>query len=248
MIGACTQSLILCAGALLIDPGRTTSRLRLWMLADLPDRAAPSGPRRSYLPWLAGFALGLLVIVVPGPPVPWWRAALASAVAVTGWVGTRWISRRRAGRRPRQFPLRLAASWDLLAACLRAGMPVPVAVRAVAADVPGAGAGALARTADLIALGGDPVEAWEPAVRCADTAALARVARRTARSGVAMASAVAALATEVRSTAADAAEARAQRVGVLVSGPLGLCFLPAFLCLGVVPVVIGLAGRLLSSW
>jgi hypothetical protein len=31
---------------------------------------------------------------------------------------------------------------------------------------------------------------------------------------------------------------------VLVAGPLGLCFLPAFLCLGIAPVIAGLVGRL----
>ncbi len=39
----------------------------------------------------------------------------------------------------------------------------------------------------------------------------------------------------------------AERAGVLIAGPLGLCFLPAFLCLGIVPVVLGLAGRLLGG-
>jgi hypothetical protein len=34
---------------------------------------------------------------------------------------------------------------------------------------------------------------------------------------------------------------------VLISGPLGLCFLPAFVCLGIVPVIAGLAGRVLGG-
>ena len=36
-------------------------------------------------------------------------------------------------------------------------------------------------------------------------------------------------------------------LGVMVAGPLGLCFLPAFVCLGVVPVVLGLAGDILPG-
>ncbi|MDQ3055153.1 MAG: type II secretion system protein F, partial [Actinomycetota bacterium] len=36
---------------------------------------------------------------------------------------------------------------------------------------------------------------------------------------------------------------RAQRAGVALMAPLGLCFLPAFVCLGVVPVVVGIASR-----
>jgi pilus assembly protein TadC len=34
---------------------------------------------------------------------------------------------------------------------------------------------------------------------------------------------------------------RAHRAGVQVLGPLGACFLPAFLCLGIVPAVVGIA-------
>jgi pilus assembly protein TadC len=37
-----------------------------------------------------------------------------------------------------------------------------------------------------------------------------------------------------------------QRAGVRVLAPLGLCFLPAFVCLGVVPLVIGIAGDVLG--
>ena len=32
--------------------------------------------------------------------------------------------------------------------------------------------------------------------------------------------------------------------GVLMTAPLGVCFLPAFLCLGLAPVVLGLLGQL----
>jgi hypothetical protein len=42
------------------------------------------------------------------------------------------------------------------------------------------------------------------------------------------------------------AVARSQRVGVLVVAPLGLCFLPAFVLIGVVPLAAGLVGGLLG--
>ncbi|HTY29142.1 MAG TPA: type II secretion system F family protein, partial [Mycobacterium sp.] len=32
-----------------------------------------------------------------------------------------------------------------------------------------------------------------------------------------------------------------------IAGPLGLCFLPAFVCLGIVPVVAGLADDVFGS-
>ncbi len=97
-------------------------------------------------------------------------------------------------------------------------------------------------------MGADPQQAWQPALECPDTARLARVARRSGRSGAALAAALAALATEVRAGARERSEARAQRAGVLITGPLGLCFLPAFLVIGVVPVVVGLAGQLVAQW
>ena len=52
----------------------------------------------------------------------------------------------------------------------------------------------------------------------------------------------------MRDRLTDIAEARAQRAGVLIAAPLGLCFLPAFLVFGVAPVVIDLAAEVLPRW
>jgi pilus assembly protein TadC len=62
-----------------------------------------------------------------------------------------------------------------------------------------------------------------------------------------LAQGVADLADQSRLDAGDAARAAAERAAVLIAGPLGLCYLPAFLCLGIVPVVVGLAGEVLRS-
>lgn len=151
-------------------------------------------------------------------------------------------------------PLAAASAFDLLAACLRAGLPMAEAARSVAPSAPTAFGTALLRAADLLALGADPAAAWERAAfdsaagpSAADIDALARMARRSARSGASLAAGVAELADQRRAAAEDAAAARAERAGVLIGGPLGLCFLPAFLCLGILPVVIGLAGRVLGG-
>jgi hypothetical protein len=42
-------------------------------------------------------------------------------------------------------------------------------------------------------------------------------------------------------------DAAAERAAILIAGPLGLCYLPAFVCLGIVPVVAGLAVDVLRS-
>ncbi|MFC4124268.1 type II secretion system F family protein [Nocardia rhizosphaerae] len=151
-------------------------------------------------------------------------------------------------------PLGAASAFDLLAACLRAGLPMAAAARASAPTAPPTLRSVLLRAADLLALGADPATAWERAAADAagsagadEVESLARMARRSARSGASLAAAVGELATKQREAVEDAAVARAERAGVLIGGPLGLCFLPAFVCLGIVPVVIGLADRVLGS-
>lgn len=144
-------------------------------------------------------------------------------------------------------PLAVAASLDLLGACLRAGLPVSAAITAMASTAPKPMADSLRRVADLLALGADPETAWSEAALDPDTEALARMARRSARSGSSLSSSMAELAERSRGDAEDLAAAAAERAGVLISGPLGLCFLPAFIALGIVPVVIGLATTVLGN-
>jgi len=147
-------------------------------------------------------------------------------------------------------PLAIASSLDVLAVCLAAGMAVPTAAAATARSAPPKLAAVLRRAADLLALGADPAVAWShsPAGPLdAQIDALLRLARRSASSGAALAGGVADLADQCRHDAAHAAAATGERAGVLIAGPLGLCFLPAFVCLGIAPVVAGLAGEVLQS-
>ncbi len=189
-------------------------------------------------------------------------AAVLLAVALLAGAGPSAV-RARAGmpsRAPRlrppsargPDPLAVASSLDVLAVCLAAGMAVSTAAAAIAPSAPPKLARVLRRAADLLGLGADPAVAWstasDPAATVdAQTDALLRLARRSASSGAALADGVAELADQSRDDAAHAATAAAERAGVLIAGPLGLCFLPAFVCLGIVPVVAGLAGDVLQS-
>ncbi|MFI5509793.1 type II secretion system F family protein [Mycobacterium sp. NPDC051804] len=150
---------------------------------------------------------------------------------------------------PDSDPLAAASTLEVLAACLRSGMAVSAAAAATAPSAPRHLALILNRAADLLALGADPASAWsDPADQRDDQAeALVRMARRSAASGAALAQGVSELAVQCRDEAADAARAAAERASVLIAGPLGLCYLPAFLCLGIVPVVVGLADDVLRS-
>lgn len=182
-------------------------------------------------------------------------ALLAAALLVAGAPAP---LRRRAGLIPMRpaaapetrttaDPLATASALDVFAVCLSAGMSVPAAAAAAARSAPGALASMLRRSAGLLALGADPESAWP--LRCEDSAceALARLARRSACSGSALADGLAELAAQSRRDAANTAAAAAERAGVLIAGPLGLCFLPAFFCLGIVPVVAGLAGDVITA-
>lgn len=224
--------------AVVVRPGPALVAARLAALRPTPT------PRRQHippvLPMVAAAGALLLPMVLGG------GVLLGVPVGAAVFAGSRWLLRKTPTAKP--DPMRLASCWDLLAACLRGGLPVPTAVAAIAADLPSQAASALRETAELLALGADPESAWAPALAQPLTAELARGARRSARSGAALADVAAGLAATVRAGADDLAEARAQRAAVAVTGPLGLCFLPAFLCIGVVPVVIGLATRLMASW
>lgn len=191
----------------------------------------------------------------------------AVLLAVALWVAPGpALTRRRAGapvrggpprgiaaRTDGPDPLAVASCLDVLAVCLGAGMAVSAAAAAAAPSAPPRLARVLRRAADLLALGADPAVAWaipsDLPARTDDTHidALLRLARRSASSGAALAGGIAELADQSRHIAAHAATAAAERAGVLIAGPLGLCFLPAFVCLGIVPVVAGLAGDVLQS-
>jgi Flp pilus assembly protein TadB len=228
-------SLVLLAAAILLWSRGNRPRSRLIRLSSRQPRWRP-GPKTQRATLTA--STGVLVTALIGLPL----GVLAGAAAASA---TWWLARRlTAVRQVEPDPLGLAATWDLLAACLRAGLPVPAAITAIGDDLPPEASRALRATADLLAMGADPVDAWAPAMACPHTVVLARGARHTARSGTALADVVATLATTVRDSAGDAAEARAQRAGVLIAAPLGVCFLPAFICLGIAPVVAGLAGQL----
>jgi pilus assembly protein TadC len=190
--------------------------------------------------------LAAALLIGPGPSVVRARAGRAARARRRGRV-----SGPRADTRA--DPLALASSFDVLAVCLEAGMAVPAAAAAAARSAPPTLAAVLRRAADVLALGADANVAWTLPVDSVAAAgdmkidALLRLARRSASSGAALARGVAELADHCRHDAAHAAAAAAERAGVLIAGPLGLCFLPAFVCLGIAPVVAGLAGQVLQS-
>lgn len=182
--------------------------------------------------------LAAALLLAPGPAVVRARVCARSRAV-----------RPRISASARVDPLAMASSLDVLAVCLSAGMAVSAAATATADSAPQPLATVLRRAADLLALGADPSVAWSAGALRGDPQidGLLRLARRSSMSGAALAEAVSALAQQSRQDATHTAAAAAERAGVLIAGPLGLCFLPAFACLGIVPVIAGLAGDVLRT-
>ena len=235
-----TTSIALLAVALAVSGGPGGGR-RLRSLSS-PPSGAPLPPAVLRPQWVVvgAVAIGVLAGALGGP------VAGVAAGAVAGAAGVATV-RRMAGPPP-DDGAGLAGRWELLAVCLGAGLPVASAVSAAAEPLGGPAGSALRRVAGLLELGADPADAWQAATGLPALAAFARAAGRSAGTGAALADVARGEGVRIRAELIDTAQARAQRAAVLITGPLGLCFLPAFLILGIAPVVIGLAGKALARW
>ncbi|NGO11059.1 hypothetical protein G5C60_26530, partial [Streptomyces sp. HC44] len=168
---------------------------------------------------------------------------------VAGFGVRRWqrrptpVEELDSGLAGRQLPL----AADLLAACIEAGASPVVAAQAVGEALEGPVGDRLAKGAAEVRLGGEPAEVWRGLAALPGARALARLLERAGESGVPAANPVARLAAEARAEWGRTATARARRAAVMVTAPVGLCFLPAFIAIGVLPVVIGLAGGVLGG-
>jgi pilus assembly protein TadC len=176
-----------------------------------------------------------------------WSGVAAGVLVTAGcwWAARRWSTGRRGELHVAAADLPIAV--DLLAAALRAGAP-PARAAEVVGDALGGPLGQrLVRVGTALRLGIRPEEAWAPLTVIPGADRVRRAAVRSADSGAAMTGALGRLAGDLRAARTAQAEAAAQRLGVLVVLPLGLCFLPAFLLTGVVPVVVAVLGDVLRS-
>ncbi|MBN1091400.1 type II secretion system F family protein [Blastococcus sp. TML/M2B] len=201
-----------------------------------PPDAARERLRRRLLAAAAGSAVALLLGGIVG-------LATGGVLAV---VVDRLLRGREDGsaRDGAALVRDLPAACDLLGVCLAAGLPVEGALEAVGTALGGPLGGELRAVAAVARLGADPRRAWADAPP--ELAPLARVLVRAGESGASVAGALRTLAAETRAAARAATQAAVQRAGVWVLAPLGACFLPAFVCLGVAPLVLGIAGDVLG--
>ncbi len=128
---------------------------------------------------------------------------------------------------------------DLMASLLRSGADPLSAAGAVASSLDGPLAEAMDGCVRSLRLGEPPDAAWAPLMDDEVTAALVRPLVRAAERGSSAAPAMARASADLRRQARARAAAAADTVAVRAVGPLGVCFLPAFVLLAVVPLVAG---------
>lgn len=215
--------------------------------ADRPP-VAPR-PRPVLRAAVAGSGMAVAIILV-------WPTAVAPAVGA-GLVAAAAVHRAGGRRSAPAAGARVAVTCDLWAAGLDSGLgtgaALAAALGAMQAGGPGGGPGStgvdetmvrLIRVAGLLQVGADPVRAWEAAAGDPLLAPIAAAARRSQIAGADIAGTIREQATSVRRAESGLALRRADRAGVLMTAPLALCFLPAFICLGLAPVVIALVDTL----
>lgn len=215
--------------------------------ARLPVVPPAPGAARTPPPWLlpavaattAGAGAWLLVGGPAGPP----SGALVAAFA---WVAVGRMEAPADRRRREQLEAGLPLAVDLLAACLAAGQAPGTAVAEVADALEGPLHDELAGVATRLRLGADPVGVWREVAQRPQLGRLGRCVVRAVDSGASVAEAMTRLAEDLRRDARTRVEARARSVGVRAALPLGLCMLPAFVLVGVVPLVVGSLSALLA--
>ncbi|MFD8430829.1 MULTISPECIES: type II secretion system F family protein [Streptomyces] len=227
---------------------RALRRRLAGLLAPEPARSAPRHTEvlntvRPWLPLLGTVGAGWALI----GGVAGMLGGLMGAAALWRWSARRSAAGTAAAQATiaaavRQLPL----AADLLAACVAAGASPVTAARAVGDALGGPVGDALGHGAAEVRLGGEPDGAWRGLAAVPGAAPLARLLERAEVSGLPAAGPVARLAAQARADWARATTARARRAAVMVTAPVGLCFLPAFIAVGVLPVVIGLAGGVLG--
>lgn len=244
-----TAGLVACAVVLAMPrPAATRLGKGVWSPSARPDAEAGEprvderedlvGRHRAAISLLAGAA----PLVMVGGAVGLVCGVLA-AVVVHRVLGAREPAHER---RHREMVLRsLPQVVDLLAVTLASGASPSSALTAVADAVEGPIAAELRSAVHGLRLGRDPARVWRELSSRPGMAALGRAMARAVETGASVSDALHRLAEDLHALARLEGERKARSVGVRAAAPLGLCLLPAFVLLGVVPLVASTVSALL---
>jgi len=206
-----------------------------------PDR------RQTLCAVLVGCAVGFFVGGGPGALLG------AGACLVILCISSRRVSERDMRARHRLIAAAPPAV-DLFAASLTAGLLPADAATVVATAFAGQRsddtlsviARRFAEAAEALRAGADPETAWRPLIVDEATAAVGAAALRSSRTGAPASTTVVKAARDLWGAAEQAAQAQIRAAAVRAVAPLSLCFLPAFVVLGLAPTAVGLLSGLQS--
>jgi Flp pilus assembly protein TadB len=199
----------------------------------------PSPPERSVLARLRP-ALALI-----GSLGGWAMVGGAAGVVVGVGCGVAvWVVLGRAEdpaavRRREQLVDDLPTGVDLLGSCLDAGAAPDSALVSVSRALGGPVGEEFLAIHHRLEVGVDPAQVWRTVAGHPQLGPLGRAVGRAHETGAPVGRAVHQLAEELRDRARADVETRARSIEVKAAAPLGLCLLPAFVVLGVVPMVVG---------
>lgn len=202
--------------------------------ASAPTREERLGVVRR---WRALWAISALlgaVTILSGP--------LSLVVGVVGAVAV-WVlagSAETAGERRTRVAAaaQLPHLVDLYATALQAGAAPGPALEQVCAALPGPASDELRGVRAALGLGVSPSEVWGDLCAHPVLGQLGRAMTRSQDSGAPVVEVTRRLADDLAAEARLDVEDRARTVGVRAAVPLGLCLLPAFLLLGIVPLIV----------
>jgi pilus assembly protein TadC len=247
--GAGVTTAVLAGVSVLVagDAGKVVQlRMRRLSPAGLPHGSRAPG-RPTAVAVLVGVAVAVVMLptmvrTLGGGPV---LAGLAPVLVIL--ARRRSVARSAARRVAREVASAFPRFADLVAACLEAGAPPADALDVVRRHLDGPLADRLAPVAGALRSGVDPLRVYGDHGRDDPVRALVAALARAMESGAPLADTVAGVADDQRRRRRGSAEAAARRAGVHAIGPLVVCFLPAFVLLGVVPVVLGIAEQVLGE-
>ena len=186
---------------------------------------------------LAGLAyLGLLP----------WRSTRATRLTagLRRTPGSRW---QRGSGEPDAIGLDLVVVLDLIEVATSAGAPVPRALEAVGDAIGGADGRSLREAGAALVLGASWQAAWGGAQHGVRLEPVSHALRGAWESGAAPGRALRVAGEATRREGDRRTRTAAGQLGVQLVLPVGLCLLPAFVLIGLVPVFVSLGVDLLNG-
>lgn len=251
------------AGASLADVlERVEEYARARRRADAARKAALAGPRASatVLAWLplVGWVMGFVLEpssarVLLATPMGWLMLAVGGGLWLTGrrWTTALVHRAEAAGADAASHALPLV----LAEAAVSAGLDVRSALDLTGVALANAEGARYITVAARLGAGVPWVTAWGAAwgektgvAAGPELAPLERALRPAWLSGASPVPILRAAGQGIVERARDEAEAAAAELGVRAALPLALCFLPAFVCVGVVPLVLALVSGTGFAW